>query len=487
MKISEIFESAPELEVENIMTDSRVKTEKSIFFCIVGLINDGHKYIEQAIDNGAICVVHSKDLEKYYQGITYLKVDDTMSALNLFASHFYGDCSKKMKVYSVTGTNGKTTVAWIIRYLVSCFKPCGYIGTIGYMWDENIHDSFYTTPEVCEIHRMIKEIYDHNCRDIAIEASSQGIELRRIDSVDFDYAIFTNLTHDHLDVHGTMDNYYNAKAILFRKLTSDKTAVINVDDAYGQRLLTECSCKKVSYGIDNKCDYQASNIELFADHSSFDLTFKENVYHINTNLVAKFNIYNLLAVLATLLEDGYRIEDLLPYLNTIPQVLGRAERIDCGQNFNVIVDYAHTPDGYEKIFEYINSIAKENGRIITVFGAHGARDHKKRPMIGKIVDDNSDVIILCSEDNHWENPYDICCEIATGISKHSWIYIEDRYDAIRQGLELANKDDTVCILGKADEQYFKIGDGKVYWMGDDNAAREILNNMRNGEENEEIK
>ena len=193
------------------------------------------------------------------------------------------------------------------------------------------------------------------------------------------------------------------------------------------------------------------------------------------------------AVLATLLEDGYRIEDLLPYLNTIPQVLGRAERIDCGQNFNVIVDYAHTPDGYEKIFEYINSIAKENGRIITVFGAHGARDHKKRPMIGKIVDDNSDVIILCSEDNHWENPYDICCEIATGISKHSWIYIEDRYDAIRQGLELANKDDTVCILGKADEQYFKIGDGKVYWMGDDNAAREILNNMRNGEENEEIK
>ena len=160
-----------------------------------------------------------------------------------------------MKVYSVTGTNGKTTVAWIIRYLVSCFKPCGYIGTIGYMWDENIHDSFYTTPEVCEIHRMIKEIYDHNCRDIAIEASSQGIELRRIDSVDFDYAIFTNLTHDHLDVHGTMDNYYNAKAILFRKLTSDKTAVINIDDAY----LWDTRCRPVVEMVPELVDIQALN------------------------------------------------------------------------------------------------------------------------------------------------------------------------------------------------------------------------------------
>lgn len=482
MDISEIFENAPHLIVENIMTDSRKKSEKAIFFCIVGLVNDGHDYVQQAIDNGATCIVHSKDFDKYYEGITYLKVDDTLGALNLFASHFYGDVTKDMKVYGVTGTNGKTTIAWVLRYLVSRFNKCGYIGTIGYMWDENINDTFLTTPDVEIIHKMLKEIYDHDCHNVSIEVSSQGLDLRRVEAIKFDYAIFSNLTHDHLDYHGTMENYYNAKAKLFKLIGENKKAIINIDDSYGQRLINDAKCHVVTYGINNQADYMAKNIELFNDHSVFDLVYADKSVKIETNLVAEFNIYNLLAVLATLIEDGYQIEELIPYLNNIPQVLGRAERIDCGQNFNVIVDYAHTPDGYEKIFEYIKAIAKENGRIITVFGAHGARDHKKRPMIGKIVDDNSDVIILCSEDNHWENPYEICCEIATGISKHSWLYIEDRYDAIRQGLELANKDDTVCILGKADEQYFKIGDGKVYWMGDNNAAKEILTKMLKGEE-----
>ena len=167
-------------------------------------------------------------------------------------------------------------------------------------------------------------------------------------------------------------------------------------------------------------------------------------------------------------------DKLIPYLTSIPQVLGRCEQIDEGQNFNVIVDYAHTPDGYEKIYEFIHKITPENNRIITVFGAHGARDHKKRPMIGRIADENSDVMILCSEDNHWEDPKEICEQIAAGITKHSYVYIEDRYDAIRQGLELANPGDTVCVLGKADEQYFKIGDGKVFWMGDDAACRQLL-------------
>ncbi|MDO4377567.1 MAG: UDP-N-acetylmuramoyl-L-alanyl-D-glutamate--2,6-diaminopimelate ligase [Erysipelotrichia bacterium] len=482
MDISEIFENAPHVIVENIMTDSRKKSAKSIFFCIVGLVNDGHDYVQQAIDNGAICIVHSKDFEKYYEGITYLKVEDTLEALNLFASRFYGDVTKNMKVYGVTGTNGKTTIAWIIRYLVSRFHKCGYIGTIGYMWDEQINDTFLTTPDIEVLHKMLKEIYDHGCRNVSIEVSSQGLDLRRVEAVKFDYAIFSNLTHDHLDYHGTMENYYNAKAKLFKMIGTDKKAIINVDDSYGQRLIDDAKCQCITYALKNNADYMAKNIHLFNDHSSFDLVYGNNNIHIETNLVAEFNIYNLLAVLATLIEDGYKIEELLPYLNSIPQVLGRAEKIDCGQNFNVLVDYAHTPDGYEKIFEYIKAITKKDGRIITVFGAHGARDHKKRPMIGKIVDDNSDVIILCSEDNHWENPYEICCEIATGITKHPWLYIEDRYDAIRQGLELANKDDTVCILGKADEQYFKIGDGKVYWMGDNNAAKEILTKMLKGEE-----
>ncbi len=484
MNISSIFENAPSLEIKNIMTDSRVKLKDAIFFCVAGLVNDGHDFIDQAIENGAICIVHSRDLTDYRQGVTYIQVEDTLGALNIFTAAFYGDVTKKMKVYGVTGTNGKTTIAWVIRYLVSRFRKCGYIGTIGYMWDENIKDSFLTTPEVNVIHKMIKQIYNHHARAIAIEASSQGIDMRRVEAVDFDYAIFTNLTHDHLDYHLTMENYYQAKAKMFRNMPADKTAVINVDDEYAERLISETSCRVVTYGIDKPADYRAEDIREFADHTEFTLIHGEQSWPVNTNLVARFNVYNLLGVLATLMEDGYTMEKLSPYLATIPQVLGRAERIDEGQNFNVIVDYAHTPDGYEKIYDYVHKITPEDKRIISVFGAHGARDHAKRPMIGKIADKNSDVIILCSEDNHWEDPAEICRQIGEGITKHSYVYIEDRYDAIRQGIELANSGDTVCVLGKADEQYFKIGDGKVDWMGDDAACREILKNMLEGDKNE---
>lgn len=477
MNINEIFENVPSLEISAIMTDSRVKKENSIFFCVIGLVNDGHDYIEQAIENGAVCVVYSRDIEKYYEGITYIKVEDTMTALNCFVAKFFGNVSEKMKVYGVTGTNGKSTISWVIRYLVNQFEKCGYIGTIGYMWDDTLNDTFLTTPEVQVLHRMLKEIYDHDCRVVSLEVSSQGLDLRRVDSVDFDCAIYTNLTHDHLDYHGTMENYYNAKVKLFKMIDPSKVAIINADDEYGNRIIKEAVCRVVTYGIDHNADYIAKDIKEYADHTEFILVHDEKQYAINTNLVAKFNVSNLLAVLASLNETGYPIESLIPYLTTIPQVLGRAEIIDCGQNFNVLVDYAHTPDGYEKIFDYVHKITAENGRIIAVFGAHGARDHKKRPMIGKIVDDNADVIILCSEDNHWEDPKEICNQIASGIEKHSHLYIEDRYDAIRQGIELANPGDTVCVLGKADERYFKIGDGKVYWMGDDEACRDILKNL----------
>jgi len=483
MNISAIFENAPDLEVKNIMTDSRVKMKNAIFFCVAGLVNDGHDFINQAIENGAICIVHSKDITDYKEGVTYIQVEDTLGALNIFTAAFYGNVTHKMKVYGVTGTNGKTTIAWVIRYLVANFKKCGYIGTIGYMWDENINDSFLTTPEVNVIHKMIKQIYNHGCRPIAIEASSQGLAMRRVESIDFDYAIFTNLTHDHLDYHLTMENYYEAKSRLFTDIGHDKCAVINVDDAYADRLIADCSCRVVTYGIEKPADYLAKDVREFADHTEFTLVHDGNEYPIYTNLVALFNVYNLLAVLATLMEDGYKIEKLQPLLNSIPQVLGRAERIEEGQNFNVIVDYAHTPDGYEKIYEYVNKITEPGKRIITVMGAHGARDHKKRPMIGKIADENSDVIILCSEDNHWEDPVEITQQIAEGISKHSYVYIEDRYDAIRQGIELANAGDTVCVLGKADERYFKIGDGKVDWMGDDEACRQILRGMLEGDKN----
>ena len=267
MIISDIFENAPNVKIKDIMTDSRVKMEDAIFFCIIGLVNDGHNFITQAIENGAICIVHSRELEKYYEGITYLKVDDTLTALNQFACAYYGDVTSDMTVYGVTGTNGKSTVAWIIRYLISRYKKCGYIGTMGYMWDDTVNDTFLTTPDVEVLHQMLKEIYDHGCRDISIEVSSQGLDLRRIDAVKFDYVIFTNLTHDHLDYHGTMENYYLAKEKMFKIVGPEQTGIVNIDDSYAQRIIKAAKCKIATFGIHNEADYKANNVKLFKDHT----------------------------------------------------------------------------------------------------------------------------------------------------------------------------------------------------------------------------
>lgn len=480
MNIGQIFENAPDLDVETIMTDSRSKAERGIFFCIQGMVNDGHDFIDQAIANGAICIVHSRPLKTYQKNITYLMVKDTNQALNDFTAAFYGDVTRRMQVFGVTGTNGKSTIAWVTRWVVDHFTPCGYIGTIGMYYQGKLFDCPLTTPDPVFLHRSCRQMYDAGCRALALEVSSIGLEEHRVDAVAFDVVSFTNLTHDHLDYHGNFENYYHAKRKLFTMITPRQKAVINIDDKYGLRLTGETTGKVVTYAIYRPADYRAVNVRLYPDHTEFTLVYQDRRYSVTTNLVAEFNVYNLLAVIGMTHEAGYPLDEILELLKSVPQVLGRMEHIDEGQPFDVLVDYAHTPDGFEKVFTYGRAITAEDKRMIVVFGSAGHRDARKRSELGQIADRNCKVIILTTEDCRMEDPEAIAAQIKEGIQEHPCTFVEDRFAAIQQALEIANPGDTVLILGKGDETYQDLRDGKQHWMGDNVAARQILRNLYGG-------
>ena len=486
MLLSRLFEGAPDIEIENLMADSRVKMNNSIFFCIKGMVNDGHKFIPQAKSNGAIVIVHSDDIKEYDADLIYIRVVNVLDTLNLVASRFYGDCTHKMTMFGVTGTNGKSTITTVIRNLLNHFEPCGYIGTIGIFYGDTVKDAMLTTPDIVPLHRTLDEMYQAGMKSVSMEVSSAGLDMHRCDSIDFDYAIYTNLTHDHLDLHGTMENYYEAKEKLFTLLKPNKTAIINVDDEYSDRFIKATKANVVTYGVEKECTYRAVDIQLMVNCTKFTLLHENVEYQVETNLVAKFNVYNLLASIAALHEYGVSIEDILSHVNNLPQVLGRMERIVEGQPFTVIVDYAHTPDGFIKIYEYAKSITAPDKRIITVFGSAGNRDAKKRIEFGRLSDQYCDLIILTEEDPRNESAEDIANEIRKGIENTACIFIESRYDAIRQAIEVANVNDTVLILGKGDENYLSYEFGKTEWMGDHIAAKDAIHKYYFGESEENV-
>jgi UDP-N-acetylmuramoyl-L-alanyl-D-glutamate--2,6-diaminopimelate ligase len=476
MNLNQLFNSAPDILIDSLSVDSRVKSENSLFFCLKGMVFDGHQFVDQAISNGAVAIVHSDPLHKSSDKVAYILVDDVLKTLNVIASRFFGNPSVSMKVFGVTGTNGKSTTAKLLQYFINDTLPCGYIGTISTEYGNVKEQPFLTTPDVIPMHQTLKKMTDAGMKAVALEVSSHGLEQGRVLSVDFDVAIFTNLTHDHLDFHGNMENYFQAKKKLFTILKKTGLAVVNQDDPYGKRIISTFEGNLVTYGLDHEADFFADHIELYPNKTVFDLFIRKEkkTIKIHTNLVAVFNIYNLLGVIAALVSYGMDLSRIVELCKAIPQVDGRMEVINEGQNFNVIIDYAHTPDGFDKIFTYAKSITPPKKKIIVVFGSAGQRDSKKRRVLGELADRYCDMIVLTEEDNRSEKVLDICNEISKGILRNNYIIIEDRYDAIRQALEIACKNDTVLILGKGDESYMYREFGTEEWLGDHLAAKEIL-------------
>lgn len=481
MKLSDIFkdldlqEIEADIDIEGLCIDSRKAKAGDMFFCLKGLETDGHKYAKMAVEKGAVCVVISDDVEEI-DGIVYVKVNNTNDELNRICDLFYGSPSHKMDVFGVSGTNGKTTTTSIIRDVYEAKKPCGYMGTIAVRYGNYSRVPSLTTPDALEIHQNLKEMVDHGMEAVAMEVSSHGLAMRRVDTVDFDVAIFTNLTYDHLDYHKTMENYFEAKKILFTNLKDDGIAVINADDMSFDGLAKDSKGKVVTYSCTRDADYMATDIDLRADGTTFTLVHNGQKYEVETNLVALYNIYNLLGAIAGMHEMGMDFDEMIPRLKNIAQVDGRMEIINEGQNFNFIVDYAHTPDGFDKVFEYAVEIAKDKS-IYSVFGCAGKRDKVKRKVLGEIANKYCKTVFVTTEDPRDESPADIAKMIMEGIDQGKGVYIEDRYEAIKAAAMAAEEGDVVLILGKGDEPYMYYEDGRHPWMGDQEAAKEIVKSI----------
>ena len=485
MKLTELFDNVPDIEIKSLMADSRKKRPDSIFFCVKGMMFDGHRFVEQAIENGARVIVCSEPIPYDHPEVTYIKVKDVNVAFNRVADAFYGYPSHNLLMFGVTGTNGKSSIACIIKDILNDYLPTGYIGTIAIEYGNVKLPPLLTTPDIDDLHGILHDMVSAGIKACALEASSIGIEQGRVDSIDFDVGIFTNLTHDHLDYHGTMENYFQAKKKFFDHLKSDAVAITNADDPYGMKIVKDCPCKVYTYGIDHDADYRVTRYQLLKDRTVFTLRCNGMDYELETNLVAKFNIYNLLAAIAALNLKGISITQMLQHIGHIHQIEGRMERIDEGQPYNVLVDFAHTPDGIEQLCNYAAAITPKTNRIIAITGSAGKRDTAKRPTFGEILDKYADMIILTEDDPRNEKPIDICNEIATGIKKTPYVIIEDRYDAIRQAVEIAEAGDTIIIMGKGDEKFIYREFGREPYEGDDVIARDVVKKFGMIQEGEE--
>ncbi len=470
MTARELLNINNDINITNISNDSREINENGLYFAIEGLTVDGHDFIDNAIENGAVVIVHSKQVKKN-ENILYYQVDDILDAYNTIASKFWGQPTANLKVIGTTGTNGKSTTSWIIDDILNTKYESGYIGTVGIKTDDELKPSPFTTLLPHQYNQLFAQMVETNKQYAVIEVSSQGLDQKRTDFISFDYAIMTNLTHEHLDYHITMDNYLQAKGRLFTQLKNEGLAIINNDDELSAEYLSNVATGKVvTYGINNQSDVMAINIRLGDEKSQFTLVYFDQQFEIETNLVGEFNIYNLLAALIVVIDSGVDIEIIIEKCKNISQVSGRMETIENDKGIHVIVDYAHTPDGFTQFYKYIDTIKK--GKVISVFGSAGERDFVKRPVLGQISDNYSDYIILTEEDCNSEDPSQIASEIANGIKEAKHEYVEDREQAIMRAFELAKENDIICILAKGNEQFQKKIDGKHFYKGDVTIAQE---------------
>ena len=477
-KLSELALLIPEAEIvgadvdiSGIEHDSRKVTGKNLFVCMEGAHVDGHNFIGQAIQSGAVAILTARKNFTPPENISALIVPDMLNALAVIVPYFYDYPARAMRVIGVTGTNGKTTTTYMLReiFLRAGFSV-GLIGTIQILIGDESFPNPNTTPNVIDLQHVFAEMRARQIQVVVMEVSSHALAENRVAGIEFDTAIFTNLTQDHLDFHKTMDNYLRAKAKLFDAVSrkgrkQNKTAVINVDDAASGELLNHCLCKKISYGVKNSGDICAENIIVRADGTRFEIRGTFDTLELNLHVTGMFNVYNVLASIGAALAENIRPDVIKNALENFHSVPGRFERVFADAPFTVIVDYAHTPDGVENVLQTAAQIA--DGKILTVFGCGGDRDNRKRPIMGKIAAQLSDVVIATSDNPRTENPEKILDDIEAGIreviGEKNYERIPDRRTAIFRAIELAKAGDVVLILGKGHENYQILNSGTIHF------------------------
>lgn len=486
-KLSELALLIPDAQIigedvliSGIEHDSRKVTTRNLFVCMEGAHVDGHNFIPQAAERGAVAVLTTRKNFEPPENISAIIVPDMLNALAVIVPYFYYYPARKMRVIGITGTNGKTTTTYLLREIFTCAGyKVGLIGTIQNLIGDEKFPVRNTTPNVIDLQKFLVEMVEKKVDVVVMEVSSHALAENRVAGVEFDTAIFTNLTQDHLDFHGTMENYLRAKSKLFDMVSrhgrkQNKTAIINVDDAASTEILKHCLCKTITYGLKNSADIRATELDIRADGMNFSLL--PSPFSLNLHLTGIFNVYNVLAATGAALAENISPEIIKRALENFKSVPGRFERIFSDVPFEVIVDYAHTPDGVKNVLETAAQIAK--GKIITVIGCGGDRDHKKRPIMGKIAAEFSDIVIATSDNPRTEDPEKILDDLESGIGNKNHERITDRRAAIFRAIELANAGDIVLILGKGHENYQILNTGKIHF-DDREIAQEAIEKWKN--------
>ncbi len=452
-----------DVEISGIEHDSRSVAAKNLFVCMEGAHVDGHKFIPQAVGRGAVAILTARKNFRPLENISVLIVPDMLNALAVIVPYFYDYPARKMRVVGITGTNGKTTTTYMLREIFrGAGLKVGLIGTIQILIGDESFPVRNTTPNVIDLQKILAEMLAAKVQVVVMEVSSHALAEHRVAGVEFDTAVFTNLTQDHLDFHGTLENYLRAKTKLFdmvsrRGRKQNKTAVVNVDDAASEEIFRHCLCKKISYGVESAADLRGTEINLRAD--GMNLTLGD--LSLSLHVTGLFNAYNVLAAAGAATAENIRADVIKHALENFKSVPGRFERIFSDAPFQVIVDYAHTPDGVKNVLQTAAQIAA--GKIITVFGCGGDRDNSKRPIMGRLAAKFSDVVIVTSDNPRTEDPEKILDEIEVGLGDKAHERIVDRRAAIFRAIELAEAGDIVLILGKGHETYQILNTGTIHF------------------------
>ncbi|MBU5590797.1 UDP-N-acetylmuramoyl-L-alanyl-D-glutamate--2,6-diaminopimelate ligase [Clostridium sp. MSJ-4] len=464
-------------KINHIQYNSKKVNANDMFFCIKGLKVDGHLYIEDAIDKGAkVIVLEDEKIIDKRKDITVIKVEDTRKALAIVSSNYYENPSKKLKLIGVTGTNGKTTASYMIKgILEEAGYKVGLIGTIANFIGKSKLPSERTTPESLELHGLFSHMVEEGIEYCVMEVSSHSLALDRVYGITFKSAIFTNLTRDHLDFHKTFDNYYQSKLKLFK---NSKYVSINIDDDYGKQILKDIlnnSATKNTYSIRNFSDFKAYNIKNYPDGISFSINYEGEESNIKVDIPGYYNVYNSLGVISICCNEGISMEQIKAGLKKVV-VPGRCEILtkDKELGFDIILDYAHTPDGLENVLLSLRELTE--GRLISVYGCGGDRDKTKRPIMGEIGSKLSDITIITSDNPRTEEPRSIIEDILSGIEcRKNCISIENREEAIEKAISIAKKGDIILIAGKGHETYQVLKEKTIHF-DEREIVEKVLNN-----------
>lgn len=444
-----------ELNIDSLSCDSNEKINDGIYFCIKGINRDGHNYAKDAIENGAVCLVVEKFLDL---PITQILVENSRIAMSFISSVFYETYKSKMKFIGITGTNGKTTTTFLIREILTKLgKSVGLIGTEGIYINHLLLPANLTTPDPIDLHKLIKDMDNNGCEYCVMEVSAHAIALNKIDNIYYDIVGLTNITKDHLDYFINMENYMKCKASLF-DYKHAKFGIINTDVKYGKEISKRSNIEIQTLGKDADIKIIDSNKGLSG--TDFKFQYRDKIYKAHTNLIGDYNISNIMMAIACLINLGININDIIDTINTNEFIVpGRFNVLNLDTNYNVIIDYAHTPDGIKNVLTAIKNLPI--ARLITVFGCGGNRDKTKRSEMGEVATDLSDFVIVTSDNPRFENPELIIDDIMAGIKSNNAYRIENRKSAIEYALSIAKANDVVAILGKGAENYQDINGVKI--------------------------